>query len=123
MRRSVIGELLKIREEINGSDITIAKQDDISEKIAVLNRKIDALQNMLNERRINKNADESPVKTRKRGEIIEIIKERKKINSYELALIMKISRTRANEYLKELERDSLLKSELADKKMYYKLAG
>ncbi|MFC2143027.1 hypothetical protein ACFLQN_01365 [Candidatus Aenigmatarchaeota archaeon] len=122
MRENVVRELLKIREEIESRKVKpIENEEDLSAKIVKLSKKIDTLHEMIKGNKVNKNVDQSPVKTRKRNQVMELVEKNIKLSSYDLSFLMNISRTRANEYLKELERDGLLKNELIDKKMYYRV--
>jgi uncharacterized membrane protein len=65
---------------------------------------------------------QSITKKDKTKEAIKIILRKKgRMTSEELCQIIGLSRTRCNEYLKEMERNNEAKSEIVNRKKYYKL--
>jgi predicted ArsR family transcriptional regulator len=70
---------------------------------------------------IKKSHPESPVKIKRKREIVELLENHKKLTSMQLSLITGISRTRCNEYLRELEEEGMAKGTVDDKKKFYRL--
>ena len=66
-------------------------------------------------------ANESPVKSKRKEGIIRLLSENS-FTSLELSFATGMSRTRCNEYLKELEKDGIAKGIVKNKKKYYRLA-
>lgn len=61
------------------------------------------------------------VESKKVQEIIEIMRENKRISSYELGKILNLSRTRCNEYLKKMEKTGIVRGIRIGKRKYYQL--
>ena len=66
-------------------------------------------------------ANESPVKTKRKESVIKLLSE-KSFTSSELSFATGMSRTRCNEYLRELEKDGMAKGIVRNKKKFYRLA-
>lgn len=127
MSKNVIRDLLIIRDEIGKKRVFPAKEDALYSKIIDLEKKIDTFNDRFTD---NSAADvidrsTSPVRYKRKKRILELItqSQSKRLTAYELSILLSISRTRCNEYLKELEREGVVKGELEDKKMYYGLAN
>ena len=61
------------------------------------------------------------VETKRIEKTIVLLKHHGKLNSYQLGQIMGLSRTRCNEYLKQMESIGLVEGEILGKEKYYKL--
>jgi sugar-specific transcriptional regulator TrmB len=64
----------------------------------------------------------SPVKNKRKRKVVEFLNQTKRLTASELSILLNISRTRCCEYLKELQKEGIVKNRLEDKKMYYSLA-
>ena len=68
-----------------------------------------------------KNRRSSPKKERIKKQIVFLLQKHKRLNSQQLGELLKLSRVRANEYLKELERDKITKGMIIKRKKFYML--
>ena len=68
-----------------------------------------------------KNRRESPKKNRIKKQIIFLLQKHKRLNSQQLGELLKLSRVRANEYLKEMENEKITKGVIIKRKKYYML--
>lgn len=129
-----LGQEKKIQtseEELNKQlNIQYAHIFKLIEDVREINHKIDRLQQLLEEMSRTKSEipqivhKESPTLTKRdktRDAIKLILKRRGKMTSEDLCKIIGLSRTRCNEYLKDLERDKEAKSEIIDRKKYYRI--
>lgn len=131
-------KLLGQEKRIQQSEDELNKQLNIQyahifklmEDVRELNYKIDKLYEMLQELSRSKieiqqssNKDSTILsRSDKTKDAIKIILKRKgKMTSEELCKIIGLSRTRCNEYLKDLERNKEAKSEIIGRKKYYKI--
>jgi len=121
-------------EELNKQlNIQHAQIFKLAEDIRELNKKVDQIYSILQQLQ---NKPEVPIvsvieqndsvsklskKDKTRDAIKLILKRKGKMTSEELCKIIGLSRTRCNEYLKELERDKEAKSEIIDRKKYYRI--
>lgn len=126
MFMKVMKDLIEIKDMINKGNILYEKDETILEKIKELDRKIDVIGESLQRESfqkepININHPESPVKTRRKRGIIKLLESNKKLTSTQLSIITGISRTRCNEYLRELEEEGIAKGTVDDKKKFYRL--
>ncbi|MBU5687894.1 MAG: winged helix-turn-helix transcriptional regulator [Candidatus Aenigmarchaeota archaeon] len=101
----------------------------LMEDVRELNQKIDRISLQLEE--IKQLLEKTPLDSEtttitKKDKIKEAIKmilrKKGKMTSEELAEIVGLSRTRCNEYLKEMERNKEARAEVINRKKYYKLA-
>ncbi len=124
-------------KKIHASEDELNKQLNIQyahifkliEDVREINHKIDKLYLLLEE--MSKTRTELPQlqqkettltkKDKTRDAIKLILKRRGKMTSEDLCKIIGLSRTRCNEYLKDLERDKEAKSEIINRKKYYKI--
>ena len=90
--------------------------DDILKKLNDIEEKIDNLNNLKDTA-----MPDGPVKVKRKKEIVNLLLKHKKLTATQLSYLTKISRTRCNEYLKELEGSGMVKGDLIDKKKYYEL--
>ncbi len=63
----------------------------------------------------------TPVESKRVEIIISLLKEHEKLSSTELSDLLRLSRTRCNEYFKLLERRGLIEAEVKNKEKYYRL--
>ena len=122
---SVVRDLIEIKEMIgNGhanernedSDLVLRKLEAISNKID----KINNINNITKKETFIDESQESPVKTKRKAGIIRLLGD-KKLTSAELSALTGISRTRSNEYLRELEKDGIARGIINNKKKFYRL--
>ncbi len=106
-RLGIVKELVEIREAVRvygyNEDLIIQKIEEPEKK----ENRIDSV--------------ESPVKTKRKESIIKLLSE-KGFASSELSSVTGMSRTRCNEYLRELEKDGMAKGIVKNKKKFYRLA-
>jgi DNA-binding transcriptional regulator GbsR (MarR family) len=116
MDRNLIKEMIEIKDIIKTSEVRISDDDtdDIIKRLNDIEEKIDNLN-------FNKELPESPVKVKRKKEIVNLLLKHNKITATQLSYLTKISRTRCNEYLKELETSKTVKGNFIDKKKYYEL--
>ena len=111
MRSAFVKELVEIREavRVHANDGLFQKEPDKKDGIIKTSPE-------------NFPADnESPVKTKRKESIIRLLSERS-LTSLELSFATGMSRTRCNEYLRELEKDGMAKGAVKNKKKFYRLA-
>lgn len=125
-------------KKIQGSEEELNKQLNIQyahifkliEDVREINHKIDKLQLLVEDILKSKNEisqtvqKELPTLTKKdktRDAIKLILRKKGKMTSDDLCKIIGLSRTRCNEYLKDLERNKEAKSEVMGRKKYYKI--
>ncbi len=65
---------------------------------------------------------ESPRKSRIKKQIILLLEKHKRMDSQQLGRILKLSRVRANEYLKELENEKIARGIVIKRRKFYMLA-
>ena len=107
MRPGIVKELVEIREAVHANYDGLFRNIETDKKVAQSERvSID---------------NESPVKSKRKEGIIRLLSE-KSFTSSELSFATGMSRTRCNEYLKELEKDGIAKGIVKNKKKYYRLA-
>ncbi len=115
-KTTVVKDLIEIKDEIRGSLPKFYFGDRILyQQLQKINQNIDDIKSSMQKK-------SSSVLFKRKKEIIDILVKQKKIDSTELAKMVNISRTRCNEYLKEMEREGITKSSTVDKKRYYELA-
>jgi uncharacterized membrane protein len=119
-----------IEDELNKQlNIQYAHIFKLTEEVREMNQKIEKILVELEE--IKQKLDKASIATEevqpitkkdKTKEAIKIILRKKgRMTSEELCQIIGLSRTRCNEYLKEMERNNEAKSEVINRKKYYKL--
>lgn len=93
---------------------------NLGTKFDDINRKLDEL-----ERRMSDGAEEKtdsiPLTLKNRSAIKLIIERHGELTSSELSKLIKLSRTRCNEYLVEMEKDGILMSKREGRKKFYTL--
>lgn len=119
MRVSIKEDLLKIKDIIKKpgkSRSYIEEADQILFQLRDLNAKADRiLENIQGMRN-------SPVRLKRKKQIISIIKDRNRVSASELANLLKLSRTRCTEYLVELEREGIVQGVTDRRIKYYMLS-
>ncbi len=60
-------------------------------------------------------------KTKIKSQVMSLLKEHKKLSSYELSRLVGLSRTRCNEYFRELAKEGLTEGVIIDRKKFYRL--
>jgi len=73
------------------------------------------------ERRLKLQKDSSPAILKKKSQVVFVLKQQKQLTAAQLGALLKISRTRANEYLRGMEKDGILAGVTQGKKRYYML--
>jgi len=95
---------------------------EMHQKIEKIFLELEEIKQRLDKANIDVGELRSITKKDKIKEAIKIILRKKgKMTSEELCQIIGLSRTRCNEYLKEMERNNEAKSEVINRKKYYKL--
>lgn len=95
---------------------------EINQKMEKIFVQLEEIKQKIDKAPIDVGESQSITKKDKTKEAIKIILRKKgKMTSEELAEITGLSRTRCNEYLKEMERNKEAKSEIINRKKYYKL--
>jgi len=95
----------------------------ILERIEDLSEKVEKNQKLLRElhKRYERKYEKLSLKKRTKEAIILILRKHEKLTSDQLSKIIHLSRTRCSEYLKELEEEKKIESEMVNRKKYYKL--
>ena len=118
---SYVKDLIQIKEIIDNVNNRSSYESDelIIQKINSLDKKIERMMNHF--QRIERNGEESPVIEKRKREIISLLEKHEKLTSSQLSNLLGMSRTRCNEYLKNLEREGITKGKITDMKKFYKL--
>lgn len=96
----------------------------LSEGVEQLNKKLDDIREILLEIKKEskpKKEEVVPVKMRTKQAIKLFLKRHGKVTPSMLANVIGLSRTRCNEYLKEMEEEGIVKGEIEGKKKFYTL--
>lgn len=92
-----------------------------ADKFEELMQKVEKLERALREKRDEIDQSGGIRKTKVKNQIISLLKQRGKLSSYELSKLIGLSRTRCNEYFRELTREGLTEGVIIDRKKFYKL--
>jgi predicted HTH transcriptional regulator len=130
MSERLLKDLLTIRDEITRKSAVLpVKEDLLYSKILDMEKKLDTIQSKMGNDFPDKRTDSyielsavSPVKNKRKRKVVEFLNQTKRLTASELSILLNISRTRCCEYLKELQKEGIVKNRLEDKKMYYSLA-
>lgn len=129
MSKEIIRDLILIRDEINKKTLHFPTNEDVLySKIVDIENKLDTMKDRFDDKipleitdSSDVNSTYTPVKNKKKRSVIEMLQKTKRLTAYELSILLNMSRTRCCEYLKELQRDGIVKNNLENKKMYYML--
>lgn len=89
------------------------KFDSLNERLSILERKIAGETEEKN--------NSSPLTVKNKTAIKLIIRRHEEITATELSKLLKLSRTRCNEYLVEMEKDGVLVSKIVGREKFYSL--
>ncbi|MDI6826511.1 MAG: helix-turn-helix domain-containing protein [Candidatus Aenigmarchaeota archaeon] len=105
--RSLIGRIkkVKVREDL----------DEILTQLKELDQKVEDIEKAL------KRKKQTPKILRKKKQIIFLLRQKVELAPSELGKILNLSRSRANEYLKEMEKEKIVKGILKGRKKFYRL--
>jgi Fic family protein len=90
--------------------------DDFASKLNELTQRIEAIESKFDEEK-----EDGARKTRLKEQILSLLSQHKKLSSYELSNLVNLSRTRCNEYFREMLKEGLTEGVIIGKKKYYKL--
>lgn len=96
-------------EDISPNNELIVKINDLSERMESLEGKFDV------------EKDDSARKSKIKEQILSFLQQHKKLSSVELSNLVNLSRTRCNEYFKELSDERLVEGVIVGRQKYYKL--
>ncbi len=99
--------------------LEIEKLKNLREKIEKIDDKLKEFERILNKRQIKPLAP--PVSVRTKEAIRLILQKHGEVTASQLSKLIKLSRTRCNEYLKEMESEGILTSKVVCRKKYYML--
>ena len=116
--------------DTDGLGMLEQKMDDILIKLKELERKVESVRR----ERItdfidsaSKERKEAPKegarKLKVKGMIRSLLEQHGKLTSYDLSRMLKLSRTRCSEYLKEFERNGMVEGETVRRKRFYSLVS
>jgi Fic family protein len=89
---------------------------DFANKLNELTQRIDAI-----EEKFDQEKEDTIRKSKWKEQIISLLEQHKKLSSYELSNLVNLSRTRCNEYFRELLKEGLTEGVIIGRKKYYKL--
>jgi len=95
---------------------------ELNQKIERISLQLEEIKQLLQKTPIESEAQSLTKKDKIKEAIKMILRKKGKMTSEDLAEVVGLSRTRCNEYLKEMERNKEAKSEIVNRKKYYKLA-
>ena len=117
-----VRDLIEIKNMIDRSNRFYETNETLIQKIKSLEKQIDSMkESSQREYSIKKSHPESHVKIKRKKEIMKLLESHKKLTSTQLSIITGISRTRCNEYLRELEEQGITKGIIDNKKKFYRL--
>ena len=118
---NVMKDLVEIKGMIDKSTDFYSREETASQKIKELEKKIADVSQPFQTKDCKKQHPESPVKIKTKKEIIKLLEQHKRLTSTQLSMIKGISRTRSNEYLRELEEQGIAEGLVIKKKKFYRL--
>ncbi|MEM5812217.1 MAG: winged helix-turn-helix domain-containing protein [Candidatus Aenigmatarchaeota archaeon] len=119
LKKNIQREARRPPSEIYDFEHIKERLDEISEKLSHLHERIDALEGK--KPSTAKESADGVKKSRIKKVIENMLKEHGKLTSYDLVQMLGLSRTRCNEYLKEMERAGLVKGTTIKRKRYYEI--
>lgn len=114
---SAVKDLVEIKTMIDKSNVPESDKT-VMQKMRELEKKVDSMKESFQR---GNPLNKSPVKIKRKREIIKLLEGHKKLTSTQLSIITGVSRTRCNEYLRELEEEGMAKGTINDKKKFYRL--
>ncbi len=111
-------DLLKVKDFIRKPAKARPYPEDVDQvvlQLKSLDEKIDEIKEFLMSKK------ESPVKLKRKKQIIYVLKEKGKLTATGLSRTLKISRNRSNEYLRELEKQGIVEGLSVGKKKFYRM--
>ncbi|MEM5875332.1 MAG: winged helix-turn-helix domain-containing protein [Candidatus Aenigmatarchaeota archaeon] len=97
----------------------LEKLKSLSQKIENIEKKVNQIEAFLKEQGVE--IKTKTISTRTKETIITLLKRYGSLNPVQLAKLLNLSRTRCNEYLKEMENEGILDSEWKGRKKFYKI--
>jgi biotin operon repressor len=91
--------------------------EEIVVQLKELNKRVDDV-----ERKLRLKKSNSPIILKKKKQIVFLLKQNKTLSSSKLGELLNISRTRANEYLKDMEEEGIVTGISKGRNKFYKLA-
>ena len=113
-RKQFRGKKKKIPVDIN------KKLDDIYSRLTKVDKKLEAIEKK-SKREVTSEKKEGVRKSRIKEKIKSVLKQHKKLTSSQLSQLIGLSRTRCNEYFKEMTREGITESVMIGRKKFYKL--
>jgi predicted HTH transcriptional regulator len=117
-RISVTEDLMRIKDMIGHPAKRAHYQtvDEIIVQIKELNEKVNDIEKKLKLKKSN-----SPMILKRKKQIVFLLKQNKALSPAKLGELLNISRTRANEYLKEMEEEGIVKGFSNGRRKFYAL--
>lgn len=115
---SKIKPLLKLNnsQAQEKEDVEIVEVDDLMARFDELAKRVSVL-----EENIGTEKEDSIRKRRVKEQIISALEQHKRLTSEQLGNIINLSRTRCNEYLRELTKEGFTEGVIVDRRKFYKL--
>jgi hypothetical protein len=106
------------------SDIRVARQEGIvpGPKFDELMKRIENLENFI-ENQPNPVEDDTARRSKIKEEIMSNLQQHRKLTSSQMANLIGMSRTRCNEYFRQLTREGRTEGVIINRQKYYKLTG
>lgn len=113
----------KIRELINDE----FKNSGIENRIVEISNSMEKMDNKIEDLKsslvpLSRSKDDSIRKVKMKRMVLEILREYSRLTASEMSKKLGLSRTRCSEYLKELEREGIVKGWLVSRKKFYELS-
>jgi Fic family protein len=106
-------DLLLVKDLIGKPRRNIKEEEEFKKKLHNLGHKVDEIEKLVK-------ANQGNLDPKRKKEIIFLV-ENKEMTAEDIGKILKMSRNRANEYLKGMEREGILSSRFFGKKKYYRI--
>lgn len=113
---SELTEKAKPVNESNEKNKEFLEIDDFISKLNELTERIDVL-----EKKMDEEKEDSVRKIKIKEQILSLLEEHKKLSSSELSNLVNLSRTRCNEYFRELSKEGLAEGIIVGRQKFYKL--
>ena len=113
-RTEVTNDLLKIKDVINRPNKPVPHEvNQVLFQLRGLKQNINEIRDSL--------LPESSTKLKRKKQIIYLFKQHDSLTSSQLSELIQISRTRCTEYLKEMEKEGIVKGKIKKRKKFYEL--